>query len=91
MKMSGRGLLKRLLLVLLLDQAVGWLLAWSDTIGGAFSPGPYALVGVSLAILFVLLRLVLWLLILPALVATAAAAAAGYASHRGVRGSGGER
>ena len=53
------------LLIACVHQGAGWLLAWSETVGGAFSPGPYAVVGVSLALCFVMARLLLWLVVIP--------------------------
>ncbi len=72
MKTNGRRYAGWALLVACLHEGAGWLLAWSETVGGAFSPGPYALVGVSLALLFVMARMVLWLLVIPLAIAAMA-------------------
>lgn len=40
MSIPWRWVGKRVLLLVAIHELVGWLLAWSDTIGGAFSPGP---------------------------------------------------
>lgn len=72
MKWSLRRLAGWALLIALLHQGAGWLLCWSETVGGAFAPGPYAVVGVSLALLFVMARLALWLVVIPAALALTA-------------------
>ena len=60
--------------LLAVHESCGWALAWSDSVGGAFSPGPYAMLGVMLALLFVGVRLLLWLVVLPGMLASLALA-----------------